>query len=424
VTRRPAIVGTLLYAYLLSYFFRSTNAVLADDLQRDAGLGPEQLGAMTSLFYVAFALAQLPLGAALDRWGPRVVTPLLMLAAVAGSLVTAAADGFLGLAVGRALIGFGMAGVLMGSLKAFAAWFPPARFATVSSVFVGLGSLGALGATTPLVALADAVGWRGVFVVAAAATLLAALAIVAVVRAAPSPPTARAAPGAATPVAAPADEPLPDPVGFARIFASAAFWRLALLVFALTGGLFALQGLWGGPFMTDGLGLPPTTSAALLLVLGSAATTGYLIAGPVAGRWGIERTMASGAALALVVLVALVAVPADAPVALLATLWAAYGLGAGANVLGYAAARATFPSAPGRAVTAVNVFAIGGSALLQAGLGVVVGAVASGVGSPDAPPLLAYRAALVATAALLAGALLGFRAPARSRRPASRAAPG
>ncbi|MDF1521568.1 MAG: MFS transporter [Trueperaceae bacterium] len=402
---RIALVGTLLFAYLLSFFFRSTNAVLADDFTRDAGLGPEQLGAMTSLFYVAFAVAQLPLGAALDRWGPRVVTPLLMLAAVAGSLVTAAADGFLGLAVGRALIGFGMAGVLMGSLKAFAAWFPPARFATVSSVFVGLGSLGALGATTPLVALAGAVGWRGVFVVAAAATLLAALAIVAVVRAAPSRPSTATA--AATDGAT-ADDPLPDPVGFARIFASAAFWRLALLVFTLTGGLFALQGLWGGPFMTGGLGLPRTTAAALLLVLGSAATTGYLIAGPVAGRWGIERTMASGATLALVVLVALAAVPAGTPVALLAALWAAYGLGAGANVLGYAAARATFPSAPGRAVTAVNVFAIGGSALLQAGLGVVVGAVASGVGSADAPPLLAYRAALVATAALLAAALAVF----------------
>ncbi len=70
---RPALVGTFLFAYLLSYFYRSTNAVLADDLQRDAGLGPEQLGAMTSLFYVAFAAAQLPLGAALDRWGPRIV---------------------------------------------------------------------------------------------------------------------------------------------------------------------------------------------------------------------------------------------------------------------------------------------------------------------------------------------------------------
>ena len=170
MTRRPLLVATFLAAYLLSYFFRSTNAVLADDLQRDAGLGPEQLGFMTSLFFLAFAAAQLPLGAALDRWGPRWVPAGLMLAAAAGSLLTASADGFVTLAIGRALIGVGMAGVLMGALKAFSAWFAPRRFATVSGVFVGLGSLGALGATTPLAVLADAIGWRGVFVAAGLAT--------------------------------------------------------------------------------------------------------------------------------------------------------------------------------------------------------------------------------------------------------------
>lgn len=414
---RSALVGTFLFAYLLSYFYRSTNAVLASDLQRDAGLGPEQLGAMTSLFFVAFAAAQLPLGAALDRWGPRVVTPALMLAAVAGALVTAAADGFAGLAVGRALIGVGMAGVLMGALKAFAAWFPPERFATVSAVFVGLGSIGALGATTPLVALAGAVGWRGVFVVAAGATLAAAAAIVAVVRAGPA--TGPAA-GSVAPAARGVD-PAPRPaVGFAQIFGDGAFWRLALLVLALTGGLFAWQGLWGGPFMARGLGLSPTVSATLLLALGVAATTGYLVAGPLAGRWGLERTMAVGAGLAVAALVGLAAVPPGASPALLAPLWASYGIGAGANVLGYAVARARFPGAAGRAITAVNLFAIGGSALLQAGLGFVVGGVAAAAGSAEAPPLVAYRLALLATALLLAAALVGFTAPGRARRARTR----
>ena len=307
----------------------------------------------------------------------------------------------------------------MGTLKAFSAWFPPERFATASAVFVGLGSLGALGATTPLVALAGAVGWRGVFVVAAGATLVAAAAIVAIVRAAPpGAPAVDAAPKDATGVGR-ARRPT---VGFAQIFADRGFWRLSLLVLALTGGLFAWQGLWGGPFMVRGLGLTPTASATLLLVLGIAATTGYLIAGPVAGRWGLERTMARGAALAVIALVGLAALPVAASPALLAPLWAAYGVGAGASVLGYGAARARFPGAAGRAVTAVNVFGIGGSALLQAGLGVVVGAVGTAAGSADAPPLLAYRAALWATAALLTGALVGFTAPARPRRRASTAA--
>jgi predicted MFS family arabinose efflux permease len=419
---RPALVGTFLVAFLLSYFFRSTNAVLADDLTRDAGLSPEQLGAMTSLFYVTFAVAQLPLGSALDRWGPRVVTPSLMLVTVVGSLVTSFATDFAGLAIGRALIGLGMAGVLVGALKAMASWFPAARFAAVSSVFIGVGSLGALGATTPLDAFANALGWRPVFVVAAVVTTAVALLLVWVVRAEPPRVAeAPATPDAAAPQAGRAPE---APVHFAQIFTDGAFWRLAVLVLALAGSLFAFQGLWGGPYMTVGLGLDRPAAAQLLLVLGVAATVGYLLAGPVAGRWGVDRTIAIGAAIALTALVVLALVPRDVPFAVLAVAWSALGLGTSTKVLSYAAARARFPGGAGHAITAANLFAVGGSALLQAGLGVVVGAVAGAAGQPDDPPLLAYRAALWAAAALLAVALFAFAAPglrARSAVVASRA---
>ncbi|MFN2323220.1 MAG: MFS transporter [Trueperaceae bacterium] len=412
---RAALVGTFLLAYLLSYFYRSTNAVLAGDLQRDAGLSPEQLGTMTSLFFVTFALAQLPLGSALDRWGPRIVTPSLMFVTVVGSLVTAAATDFAGLAVGRALIGLGMAGVLMGALKAMASWFPAARFATMSSVFIGVGSLGALGATTPLHAFANALGWRPVFLVAAGVTAAVALALVWVVRA--DPPVDRVN-GAARTASDDGEPGLRAPavasVHFAQIFTDGSFWRLALLVLALAGSLFAFQGLWGGPFMVAGLGIDRSVAAQLLLVLGVAATVGYLLAGPMASRWGVDRTIAIGAAVALAALVALAVMPREAPFAMLAIAWSALGLGSSTKVLSYAAARARFPTSAGHAITAANLFAVGGTALLQAGLGVVVGAVASAMGHPDDPPLLAYRAAMWAAAFLLAVALVGFTAPSRS----------
>ncbi|HHW87664.1 MAG TPA: MFS transporter, partial [Chloroflexi bacterium] len=106
-------------AYFLSYFYRSANAVIAPDLARELILDALQLGFMTSLFFAAFAAVQLPLGLRLDRLGPRLVTPALMLAGAAGSLLFAAAHSFGALAWGRALIGVGMAGILMGALKAF-----------------------------------------------------------------------------------------------------------------------------------------------------------------------------------------------------------------------------------------------------------------------------------------------------------------
>jgi sugar phosphate permease len=419
VTRRPLLVLTFLGAYLLSYFFRSTNAVLADHLQRDAGLGPEGLGIMTSLFFLVFAAAQLPLGSALDRWGPRWVPAGLMLVAAAGSLVTASAGGFAALALGRALIGLGMAGVLMGALKAFAAWFPPRRFATVSGVFVGLGSLGALGATTPLAALADGIGWRNVFVVAGLVTAGVALLLMWVVRDGPGrvgvrAPTARTGePGreGPAPEARPTGAPSAPPVVTLRtIFASRDFWRLALLQGAMAGALYGHQGLWAGPFLTDGLGLDVAVTARLLLVLGLSATSGFLIAGPAAARFGLRRAMGCGALVVLGALAALASLPPGTSFAVLAATWATFGFGAGLQVLGYDGARALFPAAAGRAVTAINLFGIGGSALTQAGLGWVVAGVATVLVGADgaAPPLEAYRAALWTTAAALALAWLHF----------------
>lgn len=401
---RWAVVAVFLLAYWLSFFYRSTNAVIADDLARDVGLGAGALGLMTSLFFVTFAAVQLPLGAALDRFGARFVTPTLLLSAVAGSLVFASASDVLGLALGRALIGVGMAGVLMGALHAFSSRFDARAFATISSSFVGIGSLGALAAATPLAWLADVIGWRAVFTWGALAVALAALAIALVVReqhgATQRDATQRGAPS--TP-ATPSDTSTPS-AGFGQVFRSVAFWRLALLTFAVTGGLFAWQGLWAGPLLTRGLALQAIPAANVLLAFGIGVTSGFLGSGAVALRLGVPRTLVLGATLFVTcLLVWSVASPAW-PAAALTLLALLTGASGASNVLGYAQARAAFPHMPGRAVTAVNLFGIGGGAFLQWGLGAVIAA-AGAVGTGD---LAAFRAALLVTAAIALTAVWVF----------------
>ena len=49
-------------AYLLSYLFRTINAVVSPELTRDLGLAPGTLGLLTSAYFVAFAAVQLPAG--------------------------------------------------------------------------------------------------------------------------------------------------------------------------------------------------------------------------------------------------------------------------------------------------------------------------------------------------------------------------
>lgn len=390
--RRAALVVVFVGAYFVSYFFRSTNAVIADDLVRDVGLGPEALGLMTSTFFLTFAAVQLPLGSALDRFGARWVTSTLLLCAVVGSLVFAASTTVTGLVVGRGLIGVGMAGVLMGAMKAFAAWFDVRSFATVSGLIVGIGSLGALAAATPLALLNEAVGWRVVFVGAALVTLLAAAAVALVVR---DPKGGGFAPPPGTSGASLAD-----------VFRSGRFWRLAALTFAVTGSLFAYQGLWAGPYLTQRLAFDPVATGNVLVAMALAATAGFLVAGPVAGRVGLARTTAGGGLLLVVALTTLLLVDPTWPRWSVTLVFAAIGLAGSANVLCFALARSLFPSMPGRAVTAVNLFGIGGGALMQWGLGAVIGRYPSapGGGAPDE----AFFAAVLVSVAITTAALAVF----------------
>jgi predicted MFS family arabinose efflux permease len=403
--RRVSIVLVFLAAYFLSYFYRSTNAVIADDLARDVGLGASALGLMTSVFLLAFAAVQLPLGSALDRFGARWVTSTLLLAAVAGSLVFAAATTLPGLAVGRGLIGVGMAGVLMGALRAFAVWFEPRAFVGVSGLLVGIGSLGALAAATPLALLNDAFGWRTVFAGGALVTLLAAAAIAIVVREPQDTPAAEDGAAAAR---------------LADVFRSGRFWRLAGLTFALAGTLFAYQGLWAGPFLTQRLGATPVEAGNVLLAMGLAASIGFLSAGPISHRAGLARAAGFGGALLAVSLLALLAVDPAWPRWAVTAVFAAIGLAGSLNLLCFALARASFPTMPGRAVTAVNLFGIGGGAVMQWGLGAVIGAFEPAPlgGAPDA----AFTAAVLVTLGVVVAALVAFVPLVRAGGPSAEAA--
>src|SRR5262245_38017463 len=54
--------------YFLSFFFRHVNAVIAKDLAAELSLTSADLGFLTSMYLLAFAAFQLPLGVLLDRY--------------------------------------------------------------------------------------------------------------------------------------------------------------------------------------------------------------------------------------------------------------------------------------------------------------------------------------------------------------------
>lgn len=271
MSRVRLVVSVLLpfaAGYYLSYLFRSINALIAQDLRAELGLGADDLGLLTSAYFLAFATVVLPCGMLLDRYGPRLVDSALLLVAAAGSLIFALAGGIWTLMVGRALIGLGVAVGLMAGLKAIVLWFPPQRIALANGWYIMLGALGAVSATGPAEMLAQGVGWRGLFAILAAASAAVALLILLVV---PEKKHDQAA-GARS------------KVSFSTVFRDPRFWRVAPLGCTGAGMSWALQGLWAAPWLTDVAGLDRSTVVGHLTLMAAVLSASALLLGALAER--------------------------------------------------------------------------------------------------------------------------------------------
>ena len=80
--RDGVIFSAFALAFFMSYGLRAVNAVLAPNLVAEFSLSAAELGALSSAYFVAFALMQLPLGIWLDRFGARRVEALLLVVAL------------------------------------------------------------------------------------------------------------------------------------------------------------------------------------------------------------------------------------------------------------------------------------------------------------------------------------------------------
>ena len=94
-------------AYFLSYLYRTVNSVVGPVIAEELQLGAAELGLLTSAYFIMFAGVQLPLGLALDRYGPRRVQAVLLLFAALGAAVFGLGGSMAELVAGRVLIGLG-----------------------------------------------------------------------------------------------------------------------------------------------------------------------------------------------------------------------------------------------------------------------------------------------------------------------------
>jgi len=74
--------------HMLSTLLRTIPAVSLDVMAADFHTSPQTLAGLTSIYYFAFAASQIPVGAAMDRFGVRPVSLSLLCGTIIGALAS------------------------------------------------------------------------------------------------------------------------------------------------------------------------------------------------------------------------------------------------------------------------------------------------------------------------------------------------
>ena len=341
-----------LLSYVLSQFYRSFLAVIAPEMAAELGLDTVTLANVGATFFAVFALAQFPLGVALDRIGPRRTVPALMLVAVAGALLLARAGTGLQCILANGLIGLGCSPIYMGALYILARTKAPDQFGTWCGYIVGIGTLGNLLAATPLSMAAQVIGWRGTFDGMAVITALAAAVFWAVVRD-PARATRPTAAGSAL-------------AELGQIVGNRQLWPLFPISLLAYGIILTERGLWIGPFFSEVFGLDAIARGNAALVMAVAMSAGAIVYGMLDRVPGLRKRLVAAGSLVTAMGLALLAWWPDPGLPLALALVALIGFaGLTAPVL-TAHARVFFPDhLLGRGITFINFLFIGGAGLVQ-----------------------------------------------------------
>ncbi|AXS81537.1 MFS transporter [Dechloromonas sp. HYN0024] len=278
--RRWLALGVVAVAYILSFFQRFAPAGIAPDLAAAFETSAASLGVLAATYFYVYTLMQIPTGILADTLGPRRILALGGLVGGVGSFLFGMAPSLELALVGRTLIGLGVSVTFIAMLKLIAVWFEESRFATMVGICMLIGNLGSVLAGAPLSAVAQATGWRGVFIgVGVASMLLGGLCWI-IVRDAPDGGDAAPKPHVdRTQVLA----------GLLSVVRNRDTWPAVLVNTGMCGAFFTFAGLWATPYLIQVHGLARSVATAHLSLWFGGFAVGCLFLGGLSDRLGRRK---------------------------------------------------------------------------------------------------------------------------------------
>jgi sugar phosphate permease len=161
---RSIILALLVLGGTVNFLDRSALSVANTTMRGELHLSGTQIGALLSVFSLAYGLAQLPAGWLLDRIGPRSILSAGMLLWSLAQMATGMVSGFASLIATRIGLGVGEAPFLPGGVKVIRDWYAEAERGLPMGILNASTTLGQAIAPPLLTLLMVAYGWRSMFV--------------------------------------------------------------------------------------------------------------------------------------------------------------------------------------------------------------------------------------------------------------------
>jgi MFS family permease len=172
---RTIAVALLVAAGTVNYFDRAAVAVGNPEIRDELGLSFGEMGVLLSAFAWAYGLAQIPAGALVDRFGPRLALGagmVLWSIAQLGAGIVRSLGQFI---AARIALGLGESPMYIGGTRVCADWYPLKDRALPIGIFNASSALAPALAPPLLTWLMLAFGWRAMFLIAGIAGFVVAI---------------------------------------------------------------------------------------------------------------------------------------------------------------------------------------------------------------------------------------------------------
>ena len=293
ITARALTVwAAAVLVYLAAITGRTSFGVAGVEALDRFGVDASRLAVFTAVQVGVYALAQIPVGLAIDRFGARRTMVVGALVMATGQIVLALTASYPIAILARVLIGAGDASAFLSAMRLLPAWFPLRVTPLFTQLTAGLGQIGQFISAVPFLMLLHAEGWTASFLALGSGIALVGIAAaiaIADVPPAPAEPSGRTGSGGGT---SSSENRAPratvrEMLGI--VLRHPVCWQgfFTHWVGLMHQATFTL--LWGMPLMTLAMGLSPAQAGGVLVVNTIAAVAAGPLMGMASARFAARR---------------------------------------------------------------------------------------------------------------------------------------